>query len=153
MAARGMTTTEEPLWGRTGNLALPSSSGKLPSYPGRRYLPIRAFALLDDAFDLLVGIRWPHGIMCVHCRADRPYFVSTIRAWKCRKCGKWFRITTGTVMADSALPLSKWVRLMRLLAKDAPLPGQIETGQIIGSTQKTVSLLYYRLRRYFNEPN
>jgi hypothetical protein len=44
---------------------------------------IRYFADPDVALAFVVQLRWPNGVRCVHCNAERVSYLSTRRIFKC----------------------------------------------------------------------
>src|SRR5262249_36054381 len=55
---------------------------------------IRHYADPDNSLNEVADSRWPKGITCQHCGAERPMFLKTRRIWKCSKCRKQFSIKT-----------------------------------------------------------
>lgn len=50
---------------------------------------------------------------CAHCGAlDEHYFRAKELRWKCTACGKTFSVTSGTVLADHKLPLTKILKMV-----------------------------------------
>lgn len=50
---------------------------------------------------------------CPHCGAlDEHYFRPKELRWKCAACGKTFSVTSGTVLADHKLPLTKILKMV-----------------------------------------
>ncbi len=74
----------------------------------------------DEAREYIEKIRWPDGPFCPHCASVNVYRMQgeTIRKGllACRDCRGHFTVTVGTVMEDSHLPLSVWVRAFHLMA-------------------------------------
>ena len=54
--------------------------------------------------------RWPTGVNCPHCSSHRIYWLKNQSRYKCGSCRKQFSIRTGTILAESKIPLQK--RLM-----------------------------------------
>ena len=57
------------------------------------------------------GIIWPDGKRpCPNCGSENTHECSHAKLpCRCRDCRKYFSIKTGTIMAESPLPLLKWV--------------------------------------------
>ncbi len=62
-------------------------------------------------FWLLHRLRWPDGVRCPVCRAREVWAMHErgIVRYRCKTCRRHFSIRTGTVLARSQLPLTKWV--------------------------------------------
>ena len=79
----------------------------------------RRYSTEDAAREYFERVRWPDGPVCPHCGncdAERiwrlaPDAAKKIRAGllSCAECRQQFTVTVGTVMADSHIPLSKWL--------------------------------------------
>jgi len=57
---------------------------------------------------------------CPHCGTlDQHYWRPTELRWKCKCCGKTFSVTSGTVLADHKLPLTKILKMVFAWANGA----------------------------------
>jgi len=70
----------------------------------------------------LEKLRWPDGFICQRCNlADEPYrFSKRITVLRCRHCGTDNRLTAGTVMQDSKIPLQTWFWAAYLVTSYTP---------------------------------
>jgi transposase-like protein len=109
---------------------------------------VRYFADEDVALAFVANLRWPKGEQeCPKCGAvGEHYFISTRRVWKCRDCRKQFSIKVGTIFEDSAIPLSKWLPAMWLLANCKNGISSYELARALGVTQKTAWFMLHRIR-------
>lgn len=67
-------------------------------------------------FWLLHRLRWPGGVQCPTCRGQAIWAMherGTVR-YRCKACQRHFSIRTGTALAHSRLPLTKWVLAVAL---------------------------------------
>lgn len=56
---------------------------------------------------------WPDGVVnCPHCFNDTVYIFKDGIRYKCKKCLKQFKSTTGTMMENSKMPLCNWIVAM-----------------------------------------
>ena len=83
----------------------------------------------DAARTHLERLRWPNGVLCVHCGAYGDA-ISTVQKtgtrrkaategkrhkparagrYYCKQCEGTFTVTVGTIMEDSHVPLNKWL--------------------------------------------
>jgi transposase-like protein len=78
----------------------------MPLYDYRRVI-----ASERASWALLHRVRWPDGPRCPHCDTRRPWRMHHRGrpAYRCRTCRAHFNALTGTALADTRLPLSKWV--------------------------------------------
>ncbi|GBQ09598.1 transposase [Swaminathania salitolerans LMG 21291] len=92
--------------------------------------------------------RWAGEVSCPHCGGLSVAPVKNARPmpWRCRDCRQHFSVRTGTVLAESRLPLHKW--LMAIYMMTTALKG-IPSSQMahgLGITQKTAWFLAQRIR-------
>jgi transposase-like protein len=105
---------------------------------------IEYFSDLDVATGYVAGLRWPDGFVCPHCGGREYSYVSTRRLWKCKSCGKQSSVKVGTILADSALGLDKWLPAIWLAANPDGAISSHELARALGTTQKSA---WFMLRR------
>ena len=71
--------------------------------------------------------------------------------YRCRDCGKYFSVKTGTVMAGSPLPIRKWVYAIYLDATSLKGVSSMKLHRDIRVTQKTAWFMQQRIREAFAE--
>lgn len=105
---------------------------------------IEYFSDLDVATAYVAVLRWPDGFVCPHCGGREYSYVSTRRLWKCKSCGKQSSVKVGTIFADSALGLDKWLPAIWLAANPDSAISSHELARALGTTQKSA---WFMLRR------
>lgn len=96
-------------------------------------------------------VRWPNGPVCPHCESTNVYRMEgkTTRPGllACRDCRGHFTVTVGTVMEDSHLDLSIWVRAFHFMAtaKKGVSALQLQRNLGIGS-YRSAWFLAHRIR-------
>jgi transposase-like protein len=60
-------------------------------------------------------LRWPEGVRCPRCASRHIGFLTERRKYYCRGCSYQFRVSAGTVLHDSHLPLSGWLLAVGLI--------------------------------------
>ena len=93
---------------------------------------IRYFADADVSLAFVVQLRWPSGVTCPHCKAEKPSFLTTRRIWKCLACRKQFSVKVGTIFEDSHIPLDKWLAAIWMIANCKNGVSSYEIGREIG---------------------
>ena len=96
-------------------------------------------------------ILWPNGDRhCPRCASLGTYRCKHAKMpYRCRDCGKYFSVKTGTLMAGSPLPLRKWAYAIYL---DMSSPKGVASTRLqhdIGVTQKTAWFMQHRIRQAF----
>jgi transposase-like protein len=104
------------------------------------------FADAGTAHAFMVTQRWPNGVICPHCAATEPSFLSTRRIWKCRACHKQFSVKVGTIFEDSPIGLDKWLPCVWMLVNCKNGVSSYEIGRALGVTQKTAWFMLHRIR-------
>jgi transposase-like protein len=120
----------------TKNIAAPESLREAIIY----------FADADRALAFMVEMRWPTGVVCPRCEADKPSFLKTRRIWKCRECRRQFSVKVGTVFEDSPLGLDKWLPALWMLANCRNGISSYELARHLDVTQKTAWFMLGRIR-------
>src|SRR4051812_16409197 len=104
-----------------------------------------------EARQHIEAIRWPNGPVCPHCGSINVYRMGgkTIRdgLLACRDCKGHFTVTVGTVMEDSHLPLSTWVRAFHLMASSKKGISALQLQRNLGlGSYRTAWHLAHRVR-------
>lgn len=105
----------------------------------------------DQAREHIEKVRWPNGPICPHCGSVNVYRMEgeTTRPGllACRDCRGHFTVTVGTVMEDSHLPLSTWVKAFHFMtsSKKGMSALQLQRNLGIGS-YRTAWFLAHRIR-------
>jgi transposase-like protein len=114
----------------------------------------------------LEKLRWPQGVLCVHCGAfgdaiskvektekrrkptpeGKRHKPARAGRYYCRDCQGTFTVTVGTVMEDSHIPLHKWLYAFRefLGAKNGISAHELH--RRIGVSYKTAWFMNHRIR-------
>ena len=96
---------------------------------------------------LMVAIRFPNGVACVHCGSmDSIRFMESVQRFKCYACRKQFSLKTGTVLEDSPIPFTKWLPAFWLLTSAKNGISSYELSRALGVTQKTAWFMLHRIR-------
>jgi transposase-like protein len=119
------------------------------------------FASDELAREYLESVRWPDGVVCVHCKTtgDRirkipanPETKVRPGLYECKECKKQFTVTVGTIFEDSHIPLRKWLTAWYLMATSKKgISGlQIQRMLDLGS-YRTAHFLMHRIRYALKE--
>ena len=91
--------------------------------------------LTETACEDYLRNRFDNGChQCPRCGCRRGHYISTRRSWECGKCNRQMGLRTGTVAADSPLPLVIWFAAIRWLLWN-PSMGTTELGIKLGITR------------------
>ena len=92
----------------------------------------------------LVTARQAVGMHCPQCGNRKTYVYG--RRVGCTRCDRRWSITSGTVMADTKLPLTTWFRAMHLMSSTKQGISAVELGRRLGVSYPTAWYLHKRLR-------
>lgn len=120
----------------------------MPRLPKTLLEAVQYFASADNCRTYLVSLRWPSGVYCPVCGADRPYFDKGRNGWECRTRHpkRKFTLKTGTVFEDSPISLSKWLPTVWMVVNMKNGVSSHEMARSLGVTQKTAWFMLHRVR-------
>lgn len=105
----------------------------------------------NKAREHLEAIRWPNGVVCVHCGGTeqiKPLTGKGVRAglYYCNDCEGQFTATVGTVFERSKVPLSKWILAFHLVCASKKGMSSHQLHRMLGVTYKTAWFMTHRIR-------
>ncbi|MFC4670751.1 IS1595 family transposase [Seohaeicola nanhaiensis] len=92
--------------------------------------------------------RWGSEPVCGHCGSVNVVEVKDHKPmpYRCKDCRKHFSVRTGTVLAESRLPLIKWLLAIYMLTSARKGIPSTQMARELGVTQKTAWFLAQRIR-------
>ena len=92
--------------------------------------------------------RWGGEPVCGHCGSVNAVECKDHKPmpYRCRDCRKHFSVRTGTVLAESRLPLQKWLLAIFMLTSARKGIPSTQMARELGITQKSVWFLAQRIR-------
>lgn len=92
--------------------------------------------------------RWGKEPVCGHCGSVSVAEVKGHKPmpYRCKDCRKHFSVRTGTVLAESRLPLQKWLLAIYMLTSARKGIPSTQMARELGVTQKTAWFLAQRIR-------
>ncbi len=98
--------------------------------------------------------RWQGSPVCPHCQSDNVRRVKNGKPmpWRCRACRKHFSVRTGSALAESRLPLHKWLLAIHFYLTNRKGISSIQLAKEVGVTQKTAWFLGHRIRHAMQQP-
>lgn len=92
--------------------------------------------------------RWNGAVSCPHCGSMGIAEVKNHRPmpYRCRDCRKHFSVRTGTVLAESKIPLQKWLMAIYMMTTARKGIPSTQMARELGITQKSAWFLAQRIR-------
>ncbi len=107
----------------------------------------RMFPDESACLSYLHALRWPEGFSCESCGAEAHYSYPQRRAVVCRSCRKHVRLTAGTMLHRSRLPLVTWFHAVFLVATLTPGISAVQLQRQLGlSRYETAFQLLHKIR-------
>lgn len=92
--------------------------------------------------------RWADEVVCPHCGSLSVAKVKNRKPmpYRCRDCRQHFSVRTGTVLAESRLPLHKWLMAIYMMTTARKGIPSTQMARELGITQKSAWFLAQRIR-------
>jgi len=92
--------------------------------------------------------RWAGEVVCPHCGSLSVAEVKNHKPmpYRCRDCRQHFSVRTGTVLAESRLPLHKWLMAIYMMTTARKGIPSTQMARELGVTQKSAWFLAQRIR-------
>ena|SRR5579859_1407534 len=100
----------------------------------------------DACREHLAQLRWPNGVKCPRCKTDKITPYAKRDQYDCRECDYRFSVTSGTIFADSHLPLWKWFVATYLICESKKGMSANQLKRTLAVTYKTAWYLCHRIR-------
>jgi transposase-like protein len=96
----------------------------------------------EDCAETWRTLRWPDGPECVECGSSDVAvqdwdYLSSLRRYQCRECGRWFNDRSGTFIESAKVRLPVWIYVLR----------EMDKGRSINSISKDLPHTYKTVHR------
>ena len=88
---------------------------------------------------------------CPHCGSVRTVTMNHKMPYRCKDCRKFFSVRTKSILAESNIPLHKWLMAMYLLNTNLKGVSSMKLSRDLDITQKTAWFLAHRIRKAFED--
>lgn len=122
----------------------------------------KAFSTDEKCLQYFEEMRWPNGVRCPICGCDRVSKFSRASKTKNKRatlyqclessCKQQFSATTGTIMHDSHLPLSKWFLAIALIVDAKKGISALQLSRHLRCNYRTAWYLSHRIREAMDDP-
>jgi len=107
----------------------------------------------ESAKTYVEGRRWASGLCCPKCGSVSVSVVTSGKPmpYRCRDCRGHFSVRTGTILAESKLPIQKWLLAIYLMTTARKGISSVQMAKELGVTQKTAWFLEHRIREAYEQ--
>lgn len=95
--------------------------------------------------------RWPGGFVCPHCGHSRYCLLNTNKLYQCYRCHRQTSLTSGTIFADTKLPLTTWFLSMFLVTQTKNGISGLELMRQLGVSYATAWSIKHKLMQVMKE--
>ena len=97
--------------------------------------------------------RWPNGFRCPACRCSLHTMFERggRKHWQCRRCRHQATVTSGTIFADTKVPLTRWFLAMHLLTQAKNNVSALELKRHLGVSYPTAWRMKHKLMQVMAE--
>jgi transposase-like protein len=115
----------------------------------------------EDCAETWRALRWPDGPECVECGSSDVAvqdwdYLSSLRRYQCRSCGRWFNDRSGTFLESAKVRLPKWIYVLREMDKDRSIndiaKDLLHTYKTVHGMAQTMRKVIYQRREEWIEP-
>lgn len=112
----------------------------------------RRFSNEKACVEYLIGIRWPEGFECPRCGEKKAYRIG-LRRFRCCKCRRDTRVTAGTILHNSHIPIRYWFWAAYFMSTLTPGISALQLQKQLGiGSYETALYLCRRLRNAMVNP-
>jgi len=99
----------------------------------------------------LFTLRWPDGFVCPECGNKTHCEIKARKVYQCHHCHKQTSLTSGTIFADTKLPLTKWFLAIFLLTQRKSSISALQLKRDIGVSYNTAWKIKHKLMQVMLE--
>jgi transposase-like protein len=99
----------------------------------------------------LTRIRWPEGVKCPRCHADRVSELKGRRQWTCLACRYRFSATSGTIFHKSHIGLRKWFLAIFIVVNAKKSLSSLQMKRELKISQECCWHMIHRIREAMRE--
>ena len=135
-----------------GSASNPSSADGLTKKEEQDIISLRQFerAIPDEAAAIafMEERLWGDNPRCPRCATNNIYRVKNGKpmSHRCRTCKRHFSVRTGTIMAETNLPIKTWLLAIHVMHTGRKGTSALQLHKMLGVTYKTAWFLEHRIR-------
>lgn len=95
--------------------------------------------------------RWPNGFVCPECGHTHHCLLNTNKLYQCYRCHRQTSLTSGTIFADTKLPLTTWFLALFLVTQTKNGISALELKRLLGVSYCTAWSINHKLMQVMKE--
>lgn len=107
---------------------------------------VKRFYTNDKCLKYIENIRWSDSITCPRCNSDKISKIYTRNRYECSKCKYQYNATSGTILAKTYLPLSRWFLVIYLFCDSGGKISASEIARILRLPYKTAWFMHHKVK-------
>ena len=112
----------------------------------------KMFPTEQSCIDYFEKLRWKDGVVSPFDKTSKVYKCGNGK-YRCSKTGKYFDVKTGSVFANTKLPMNYWFYAMFLFLSHKRGVSSCQLARDLGVTQKTAWNMLHKIRQYMDVLN
>lgn len=112
----------------------------------------KALSSEESAIKYFEKMRWSNGVVSPFDPTSKVYKCKNGK-YKCKSTGRYFDVKTGTPLANTKLPMTKWLLAMFLFQADKGGVSSCQLARILEITQKTAWYMLMKIREFAKKAN
>ena len=112
----------------------------------------KALSSEESAIKYFEKMRWSNGVVSPFDPTSKVYKCINGK-YKCKSTGRYFDVKTGTPLANTKLPMTKWLLAMFLFQADKGGVSSCQLARILEITQKTAWYMLMKIREFAKKAN
>lgn len=105
----------------------------------------------SECYQTLFRFRWPNGFLCPRCGHGRCSEIKSRKLLQCAHCRKQTSLTSGTIFADTKLPLTTWFLAIYLITQSKDGVSSLNLSRTLGVSANTALKIKHKLQQTMKE--
>ncbi len=109
------------------------------------------YGTAEQCEQALFNWRWPEGFICPNCHSSQYYELKCRKLYQCQTCRQQTSVTSGTIFADTKLPLNRWFLAMHLLTQSKNGLSALALKRDVGVSYNTAWTMKHKIMQVMKE--
>jgi hypothetical protein len=105
----------------------------------------------SKCYEALFRLRWPDGFVCPRCNSSKHCEIQSRKVLQCNNCRKQTSLTSGTIFADTKLPLTIWFLAIYFITQSKDGISSLNLARTLGVSANTALKIKHKLQQTMKE--